>query len=85
MPFIFSKERGLQVINLKDLKHHLTFISSDSTQGRKFGTETDELGITVKNLITDAEKIGLKPSADNYFQPVEIVSTKPGKNSFIIV
>lgn len=79
----FSQNMALLKIDKEDLKRHLTFIASDSLQGRKFGTDVDGLGITAEYLKTNAEKIGLKPGADNYFQKVEIVSTEPGKNSFI--
>lgn len=79
----FSQEAGIRTINQEDLKRHLTFIASDSLQGRRFGTEIDGLGITADYLKTNAEKIGLIPGGDNYFQKVEIISTEPGENSFI--
>jgi hypothetical protein len=78
----FSQNLALSKIDKKDLKRHLTFISSDSLQGRKFGTDVDGLGITAEYLKTNIEKTGLKPGADNYFQEVKIVSTEPGENSF---
>jgi len=83
VPFSFSQENGLQAINQKDLKRHLIFVSSDSLQGRRFGTEIDGLGITAEYLKSNAEKIGLKPGANSYFQKVEIVSAKPSENSFL--
>lgn len=84
VPFTFSQEKGLSVINKEDLKRHLTFISSDSIQGRTFGTEVDGLGITAEYLKLNAEKIGLKPGAENYFQPVNVVSSEPDwDNTFV--
>src|SRR5680860_54002 len=84
VPFIFSQGKGLSVINKEDLIRHLTFISSDSLQGRTFGTEVDGLGITAEYLKLNAEKIGLKPGAENYFQPVNVVSSEPDlDNTFV--
>ncbi len=80
-----AQNQALSKIDIKDLKEHLTFISSDELQGRKLGTEVDGLGITANYLADYAKRIGLKPAADNYFQPVEIVFEKPLKNCFIKV
>jgi len=79
----FSQNPALSKIDKEDLKRHLTFISSDSLQGRRFGTEVDGLGITAEYLKTNAEKIGLKQGAENYFQNVDIISSQANENSFI--
>ena len=79
----FSQNPALAKIDQEDLKRHLTFISSDSLQGRKLGTEVPGLDIAADYIKINAEKNGLKPGVDNYFQNVDIVSIKPDKNSFL--
>ena len=79
----FSQNPALSKIDKDDMKRHLTFLSSDSLQGRKLGTEVPGLDIAANYIKVNAEKNGLKPGVDNYFQKVDIVSTKPNENSFI--
>jgi hypothetical protein len=80
-----AQNKALSKIDIKDLKEHLTFISSDKLQGRKLGTEVDGLGITADYLAENAKRIGLKPAVENYFQPVEMVFEKPLKDRFVEV
>lgn len=77
-PFLSNPQnQGLKTIIQEDLKRHLTFISSDSLQGRSFGTKNPGLEITAEYLKNSIKKIGLKSGADDYFQAVDIVSVKP--------
>lgn len=82
---ISAQNEALKKIDKKDLKEHLTFLSSDDLQGRKLGTEVDGLGIAANYLAEKAKKIGLKPGAGNYFQEVALVSTQPDETNFIEV
>jgi len=81
--FSFSQNPVLSKIDKDDMKRHLTFLSSDSLQGRKLGTEVPGLDIAADYIKVNAEKNGLKPGVNNYFQKVDIVSIKPNENSFI--
>jgi Zn-dependent M28 family amino/carboxypeptidase len=79
-----AQETALKTILTDDLLRHLTFISSDSLQGRTFGTPINGLDITAEYLKTNAKKIGLSPGFDNYFQQLQIVSTQPDlENTFL--
>ncbi|MCK5729935.1 MAG: hypothetical protein KAH68_02595, partial [Draconibacterium sp.] len=79
----FSQNKALSKIDNEDLKRHLTFLSSDSLQGRKLGIEVAGLEIAADYIKSNAKKNGLKPAADNYFQHVDIVSISPYKNSYL--
>ncbi|MCY1721317.1 M20/M25/M40 family metallo-hydrolase [Prolixibacteraceae bacterium Z1-6] len=79
----FAQTDALKKIDKANLERHLKFIASDELQGRKLGTEVDGLGITANYIADFAKQTGLKPGADNYFQTVDILSVKPGENSFI--
>lgn len=79
----FSQNPALSKIDQNDMKRHLTFLSSDSLQGRKLGTAVPGLDIAADYIKVNAEKNGLKPGVDNYFQKVDIVSIKPDVNNFI--
>lgn len=79
----FSQNEAINTINVVDLERHLAFISSDSLQGRKLGTDINGLEITANYLANSAKKSGLKPGLDNYFQNIGMVLTKPDKSSFI--
>lgn len=81
----FSQEDALSKIDKEDLERYLTFISSDSLQGRRFGTEVPGLDITADYLKTNAKRIGLSPGGEDYFQKFDLVSTQPDKNGFIEV
>ncbi len=56
----YGQKPGLQQINVDELKRHLTFLSSDSLQGRAFGTPIKGLDIAASYLKTNAKNIGLK-------------------------
>jgi hypothetical protein len=80
----FGQKSGLNQINTGDLKRHLTFLSSDSLQGRAFGTPINGLDIAANYLKTNAKSIGLKSATDNYYQIVPIISSQPdSKNTFL--
>jgi len=80
----FAQDSGLKTINTEDLKRHLTFISSDSLQGRAFGTPIPGLEITANYLKTNIKEMGLAAGDDGYFQTVPIVLSQPdNKNSFL--
>lgn len=80
----FGQKTRLERINIDDLKRHLTFLSSDSLQGRSFGTPINGLDIAADYLTTNAKKIGLTARADDYFQIVPIVSSQPdSENTFL--
>ena len=81
--FCFSQNPALSKIDKDDMKRHLTFLSSDSLQGRKLGTEVPGLDIAADYIKLNAEKNGLEPGVDNYFQKVDIISIKPNENNFI--
>ncbi len=81
-----AQQDGLKYINKEDLRRHLEFISSDSLDGRCFGTEKDGLGITSDYVKNCAVKIGLTPATEDYFQKMEIYSEKTDtQNSFLEV
>ena len=73
----FGQKSGLERINIDDLKRHLTFLSSDSLQGRSLGTPINGLDIAANYLKTNAKSIGLADGADDYFQIVPIISSQP--------
>jgi Zn-dependent M28 family amino/carboxypeptidase len=79
----YTQNKALGKIDVDDLIRHLTFISSDSLQGRRFGTEIDGLGITADYLAKQAKEIGLKPVGDNFFQKVNLVASKPDEGRYI--
>ena len=68
-----AQNPGLSKIDKSDLKKHLSFIASDSLQGRRFGTETNGLEITAQYLAEASREIGLKSASEGYFQMVDIV------------
>ncbi len=69
----FSQNPALSKIDKIDMKRHLTFLSSDSLQGRKLGTDVPGLDIAADYIKVNAEKNGLKPGGDNYFQYVDMI------------
>jgi len=78
-----AQKKALSKIDTEDLKRHLTFLASDELQGRKLGTEVDGLGMAAEYLAENAQKNGLKPGAENYFQKVDLVSTRHDNSSFV--
>ncbi len=80
----FSQNPALNYIDTVDLKRHLSFISSDSLQGRSFGTPIPGLDIAAVYLKTNAEKIGLTTNTGDYFQNVPLISSQPDfENTFL--
>lgn len=80
---VFAQKQGVETITVNDLKAHLEFIASDYMQGRDFNTQTPGLEITADYLKAQCKKMGLKPGDDDYFQSVEMMSTKPdAENTF---
>jgi hypothetical protein len=64
------------------LKKHVTFLASDSLQGREPGSAV--LKVAAEYLRKEAQKTGLEPGSPNYFQSFELISTRPDlKNSFL--
>ncbi len=72
-----AQDSALKMINIDDLKRHLTFISSDSLQGRTFGTMVPGLDIAADYIRANAKETGLSPGVHDYFQTVPIVSLQP--------
>ncbi|NOR73676.1 MAG: M20/M25/M40 family metallo-hydrolase [Draconibacterium sp.] len=81
----FSQNKALSKIDNEDLKRHLNFLSSDSLQGRKLGTEVSGLDIAADYIKVNAKINGLKPAANNYFQHVDMILEKPIENHFVEV
>jgi len=80
----FSQKKALQSITEHELKKHLEFIASDYMQGRDFGTEIPGLEIIAEYLKSECLNMNLKPGAENFKQPVKMISIEPDKrNSFI--
>jgi len=80
----YSQEQGLNSIVQADLQRHLAFISSDSLQGRHFGTAIPGLQIAADYIRKNIQKDGLKPGLENYFQSVPILSVKSdSENTFL--
>jgi hypothetical protein len=74
---VSGQNEGLRSISTDRLKSYLTFISSDSLQGRKFGTKVPGLDITANYLVLQAKKIGLNPGDSDFIQPVDIIYSQP--------
>ena len=80
----YTQETGLKKINTSDLRRHLSYISSDSLQGRAFGTVVPGLDIAADYIKANAEETGLLPGLPDYFQIVPIVSSQPdAENTFL--
>ncbi|MCK0108376.1 M20/M25/M40 family metallo-hydrolase [Flavobacteriaceae bacterium S0825] len=71
-----NKENGLESITVKDLKHHLEFLSADEFLGRD--TPSNELKIASQYLAKMAKNYGLKPLMPNnsYFQLMPLKTTR---------
>ena len=80
----FAQNPALTMIDTDDLKRHLSFISSDSLQGRAFGTPVPGLDIAAEYLKANIKKMGLASGADDYFQNFSIISSQPNiENTFL--
>ncbi len=73
----FSQESGLNFISAEDLKQYLSFIASDSLQGRSFETTVNGPDIAADYLKKHIKQFGLKDATDGYFQPVPVISVTP--------
>lgn len=81
---VFSQTESLNSITPNDLKRHLTFIASDSLQGRSFETRVPGLDLAAEYLANNAQLLGLNPGFQNYFQPVSIFSSHPdSENTYL--
>jgi hypothetical protein len=80
----FAQNPALKMIDTADLKRHLSFISSDSLQGRAFGTPIPGLDIAADYLKVNIENMDLVSGADDYFQKFSIISSQPDiENTFL--
>jgi hypothetical protein len=81
---IFAQSSGLEKIDVADLKRHLSVLSSDSLQGRTFGTPVPGLDLAADYLKKSASEMGLSAGADGFFQTVPVISSKPDcDNTFL--
>lgn len=81
---VLSQNPTLEIIDTVDLKRHLSFLASDSLQGRSFNTPTPGLDIASEYLKTNIREMGLKDGANDYFQTVPVLSVHPDReNSFL--
>ena len=69
---LYSQKRGLESINVHDLKMHLQFLASDELQGRETGEPG--LQIAARYLAVQAEQLGLQPVDPDrdYLHPYKI-------------
>ena len=72
----FAQEIGLKAIDKQDLQRHLTFLSSDSLQGRSFGTVAPGLDMAAAYIAENLERLGLEPINGSYFQPFSLMSSR---------
>ena len=81
---LFAQNQPLKLIDTADLIHHLSFLSSDSLQGRGFGTPLPGLDMAATYLKVNIEKTGMASGADDYFQEFSIISSQPDiENTFL--
>ena len=80
-----AQQAGLEKIDTVDIKKYLDFIASDELQGRKLGLVSNGLNLAASYIAENTKHFGLKPGTPDYFQKVDIVSTRPDKNNFIEV
>lgn len=77
-----AQQPVIQSISENAFKRHVSFLAADSLQGRNLGSA--ELETAAKYLRNEAQKAGLKPAINNYFQNFNLISSRPNpKNSFI--
>ena len=81
-----AQNQGLNNIDTFDIKKHLSFLSSDSLQGRAFDTPNPGLDIAAEYIRDHIKMLGLKDGANNYFQTVPIHSVQfDTENTFLKV
>jgi len=69
-----AQQDALHSITEDDLRRHVTFLASDRLQGRCFFTEKPGLQYAAEYLRHEAEKAGIEPLADQFFQTFEVIS-----------
>ncbi|WP_167615851.1 M20/M25/M40 family metallo-hydrolase [Maribellus sediminis] len=74
---VFAQNKPVETITESDLQAHLEYVASDLMQGRDFNTIVPGLELAANYIKTQCKKLGLKPGFDDYFQTVEMVSSKP--------
>lgn len=74
-PATLATQRGAEIITAAQLKDYLSFIASDSMEGRD--TPSRGLDITAQFLATNLSRWGLKPAGDDgtFFQKIELSRT----------
>lgn len=72
----FAQETGLSAIDKQDLQHHLTFLSSDSLQGRAFGTAVPGLDMAAGYIAENLKQVGLEQANGSYFQTFPLLSSQ---------
>lgn len=82
----FSQKQALDIITPKLSKEHMRYLSSDSLEGRRTGSEGNDAAAAW--ISSRALEIGLKPmpGCDNLFQPLEYlrVTPVPGESAITI-
>lgn len=82
----YSQNPALSKISKDDMMRHLTFIASDSLQGRNFNTEINGLEIAADYIAGTIKDLGLKPGGENYFQKVNLESSKSdNRNTYLVI
>lgn len=80
----YGQKSEVERINIENLKRHLTFLSSDSLQGRSFTTSCNGLNIAADYIKMNAKEVGLSAVTDGYFQIVPVFSLHPDReNSYL--
>lgn len=72
-----AQNNPLELIDISDMKKHLTVISSDSLMGRQIGADNNGLNMAADYIRTTIENIGLSPVNDSYYQSFSLYSSKP--------
>ncbi|TNF40845.1 MAG: M20/M25/M40 family metallo-hydrolase [Bacteroidetes bacterium] len=81
---LIAQNTGLKKIDVADLKRHLSVLSSDSLQGRAFGTTVPGLDLAADYLKKIVSELGLSAGDDCFFQTVPVISSKPDtENTFL--
>jgi Zn-dependent M28 family amino/carboxypeptidase len=75
--FVAAQKKEAASITENELKAHLEFIANDMMQGRDFSTSIPGLEISAEYIKAQCLDLGLLSGADDYFQELEMLSTKP--------
>jgi hypothetical protein len=80
----FSQDLSIPLISKSELKNHITFLASDSLQGRGFTSKIPALEITADYLEATIEKMGLQYKGNGYSQNFELIeSGRDEENTFL--